>query len=114
MKKIEAIVRKERFSLVDEALRQIPVGGLTYSRAEGRGRSKGAEIVGDRGTKTYQPEYVERIRLEIVVRNSDADRVLEAILKNATTGSAGDGKIFVSSIDQAYDIGSRETGEKAI
>lgn len=114
MKKIEAIVRKEKFPSIDEALKKIGVGGLTYHSAEGRGRSRGAEMLSDRGTATYRPEYVERIKLEIIVRDSDAQKVVDAIIKNASTNSLGDGKVFVSSVEQVYDVASRESGEKVI
>lgn len=114
MKKIEAIVRKEKFPGIDEALKKIGVGGLTYLNAEGRGRSRGEAMLSDRGTKTYRPEYVEKIKLEIIVKDSDAQRVIDAIVKNATTNSLGDGKVFLSSVEQVYDIASRDSGENVI
>ena len=114
MKKIEAVIRKERFPEIDEALKSIGIGGLTFLDAEGRGRAKGREMVSDRGTRTYRPEYVERTKLEIIVKDADAQKVIEVILKNARTGAIGDGKIIVCSVDEAYDIASGETGEKSI
>ena len=114
MKKIEAVIRKDKFSDVDRALKAIGVGGLTYVTAEGRGRSKGEEMLADRGTKTYRPEYVERIKLEVIVKDSDTQRVIDAIMRTASTHSIGDGKIFLTSVEQAYDISSSASGDNAL
>ena len=114
MKKIEAMVRKERFSTIDEALKKIGVGRLTYFEVEGRGRAKGEEMVSDRGTKTYHPEYIERIKVEIIVRGKDAQNVIDAIIDSASTGSIGDGKLYVYPIDRVYDIASKKDGEEGI
>lgn len=114
LKKIEAIVRKEKFPDVDEALKEVGIGGLTFFSVEGRGREKGEEMVSGRGTRTYRPEYLERTKLEIVVKDSDAQRVIDIILKNAKTGSVGDGKVFVWSIDEGYDITSSQSGATAV
>ena len=114
MKKIEAVVRKERFPEIDEALKTIGISGLTFLDAEGRGRAKGREMLSDRGTRTYRPEYVERTKLEIIVKDADAQKVVDVILKHGRTGSIGDGKIFICSVDEAYDIASGETGDKSI
>lgn len=114
MKKIEAVVRRENFPDIDNALKHEGIGGLTFFDAEGRGRSKGREIVAGRGTRTYQAEYVERTKLEIIVKDSDAKKVVDIILAHAKTGNVGDGKIFVSSVEQSYDITSGAMGEGSI
>lgn len=114
LKKIEAIVRRESFPDIDNALKKIGISGLTFFDAEGRGRTKGREMMSDRGTRTYRPEYVERTKLEIIVKDSDAQKVVDVVLKNAKTGSIGDGKVFVCSVEQGYDISSGESGEKSI
>jgi len=114
MKKIEAVIRKEKFPEVDQALKATGVGGLTYITAEGRGRSRGEEMLADRGTRTYRPEYVERIKLEVIVKDSDMQRVIDAIMRTASTHSIGDGKIFLTSIEQVYDISSSTSGESAL
>ncbi|MGI0092309.1 MAG: P-II family nitrogen regulator [Nitrososphaerales archaeon] len=114
LKKIEAIVRRERFPDIDGALKQIGIGGVTFFDAEGRGRAKGREMLSDRGTRTYRSEYVDRTKLEIIVKDSDAQRVIDVILKNGKTGAVGDGKIFVSIVDEGYDIASGEAGEGSI
>lgn len=114
MKKIEAIVRRERFPDIDVALKQIGISGVTFFDAEGRGRAKGREMISDRGTRTYRSEYMDRTKIEIIVKESDAQKVIDVILKNAKTGTLGDGKIFVSTVDEGYDITSGEAGERSI
>jgi len=114
LKKIEAIVRRENFPDIDNALKLAGINGLTFFDAEGRGRAKGREMVSGRGTRTYQTEYVERTKLEIIVTDSDAKKVVDIILTHAKTGNAGDGKIFVSSVEQGYDITSGIAGEGSI
>ena len=113
-KKVEAIVRKERFPDIDELLKKIGISGLTFFSVEGRGRAKGSEMISDRGTKTYRREYSERVQLEIIAKESDVPSVVDAIMKGAKTGSVGDGKIFVRSIEQVYDISTGEAGERAV
>jgi nitrogen regulatory protein P-II 1 len=114
LKKIEAIVRRENFPDIDNALKQAGICGLTFFDAEGRGRSKGREMIAGRGARTYQTEYVERTKLEIIVRDSEASKVVDIILAQAKTGNVGDGKIFVSNVEQGYDITSGAAGEDSI
>ena len=114
MKKIEAIVRRESFPDIDDALKRAGINGLTFFDAEGRGRSKGREMVAGRGARTYQSEYLERTKLEILVKDLDAKKVVDIILANAKTGNVGDGKIFVSNVEQSYDITSGAAGESSI
>ena len=114
MKKIEAIVRREAFPDIDNALKIAGIGGLTFFDAEGRGRAKGREMVSGRGARSYQTEYIERTKLEIIVKDSDAKKVVDIILAHAKTGAVGDGKIFVSNVEQGYDITSGQAGEESI
>lgn len=114
MKKIEAIVRREAFPDIDGALKQAGISGLTFFDAEGRGKTKGREMVSGRGARTYQTDYVERTKLEIIVKESDAKKVIEIILAHAKTRESGDGKIFVSNVEEGYDITSGLTGEASI
>jgi nitrogen regulatory protein P-II 1 len=114
LKKIEAIVRRENFPDIDNALKQAGINGLTFFDAEGRGRAKGREMVSGRGTRIYQTEYMERTKLEIIVTDSDAKKVVDIILAHAKTGNVGDGKIFVSTVEQGFDIASGMTGEASI
>lgn len=114
MKKIEAIVRKEMFPQIDDALKKIGLGGLSFFDVEGRGRAKGEEMVEGRGARTYRPEYIERVKIEIIVKDADADKVVETIREKAKTGAVGDGKIFVTTVEDVFDITSSESGEKAV
>ena len=114
VKKVEAIVRKERFPDIDKALKEVGISGLTFTEVEGRGRAKGREMLSDRGTKTYRPEYVERTKLEVLVKEAEVLEVVQAILTNAKTGAVGDGKIFICPVEEVYDIASGQSGEKAI
>jgi nitrogen regulatory protein P-II 1 len=114
LKKIEAIVRRESFPDIDNALKQAGIGGLTFFDAEGRGRAKGREMVAGRGARTYQTEYVERTKLEVIVKDSAAKKVVDIILAHAKTGNVGDGKIFVSNVEEGYDITSGKVGEESI
>lgn len=108
-------MRREKFAEVEESLKKIGVTGLTYLLAEGRGKAKGEVMVSGRGTRTYRAEYVERIKLEVIVRNSDVQKVVDAIMEGAATGSvAGDGKVVVSSVEQVVDISSGRNGEEAL
>ena len=114
MKKIEAIIRREKFFAVDAALKSIGVGGLTVEQVEGRGRLKLLVSTRSWGVWTHEEEYMRHAKLEIVVKDEDAQKVIDAIVTSATTGSAGDGKIFVSTVDSALDIGLNAAGDKAI
>ncbi|MHB2036038.1 MAG: P-II family nitrogen regulator [Nitrososphaerales archaeon] len=114
MKKIEAIVRREAFPDIDNALKLAGISGLTFFDAEGRGRAKGREMVSGRGSRSYQTEYIERTKLEIIVKDADAKKVVDIILAHAKTGAVGDGKIFVSNVEQGYDITSGQAGEESV
>ena len=79
IKMVEAIIRKEKFPDIDNALKEIGISGLTFFDVEGRGRAKGMEMVSGRGAATYTPEYVERAKVEILVKDSDVKKVVAAI-----------------------------------
>jgi nitrogen regulatory protein P-II 1 len=114
IKKIEAIVRKERFPEIDKALKDAGISGLTFYDVDGRGRAKGREMLSDRGTRTFRPEYVGRTKLEILAKAKDVPKIIQSILSTAKTGAVGDGKIAVLNIEEMYDIPSGESGEKAV
>lgn len=112
MKKIEAVIRPFKLDDVREALTEIGVKGLTLTEVKGYGRQKGhAEIY--RGSE-YQIDFLPKMKIEVVVTAEFADKVVETILKVAKTGQVGDGKIFVSTIDEVIRIRTEETGEDAI
>jgi len=114
MKKIEAIVRRERFEQVDAALKAIGINGLTVEEVKGRGRTRMVTTIYSRGVWTKEDEYIRHYKIEILVGDNEANRVINAIMSSASTGAAGDGKIFVTSVDEVVDIGSKQSGEQAI
>lgn len=112
MKKIEAIVRPHRIDEVRECLLELGVRGMTITEVRGMGRQKGHTEV-YRGSE-YQIDFLPKIKLEIVVPDRLAEPTIAAILKAAKTGSVGDGKIFVSTIDEAIRVRTEEVGESAL
>lgn len=114
MKKIEAIVPHGRVDRTFEGLKQLGLGGLTYFESKGRGQAPRPKVHGGRGTTSFTPEFNINALLVLVVGDSMADKVIENIVSNTSTGLAGEGKIFVSKIDDAVDIGSKTRGEAAI
>ncbi len=114
LKIVEAIVRKEKFTDVDTALKEIAISGLTFFDVEGRGRAKGMEMVSGRGAATYHPEFIERVKLEVLVKETDAQKVVNAIAKAAKTGEVGDGKILVLPVENVWDITSGASGAAAV
>jgi nitrogen regulatory protein P-II 1 len=112
MKKIEAIIKPFKLEDVKEALSSLGVQGMTVSEVKGFGRQKGhTEIY--RGSE-YTVDFLPKIKLEIVLADSQAGPAVEAIVKAAKTGKIGDGKVFVSNIESALRIRTEETGEQAV
>ncbi len=112
MKKIEAIIKPFKLDDVREALSDIGVNGLTVTEVKGFGRQKGhTELY--RGAE-YVVDFLPKIKVELVVAESIVDTAVDAIIKAAHTGKIGDGKIFVSSVDQVIRIRTGETGESAV
>ena len=112
MKKIEAIIKPFKLDEVREALSEIGVTGLTVIEVKGFGRQKGhTELY--RGAE-YVVDFLPKLKLELVVAETQAERAVEAIVNAARTGKIGDGKIFVSSVEQVVRIRTGESGEAAI
>ncbi|MBT9540343.1 P-II family nitrogen regulator [Thiobacillus sp.] len=112
MKKIEAIIKPFKLDEVREALSDIGVTGLTVTEVKGFGRQKGhTELY--RGAE-YVVDFLPKVKLEIVIADSLLDRAMEAITTAARTGKIGDGKIFVSNMEQVVRIRTGESGETAI
>jgi nitrogen regulatory protein PII len=112
MKKIEAIIKPFKLEEVKDALGEVGVEGMTICEVKGFGRQKGhTEIY--RGSE-YTVDFLPKIRIDLVVADQDADRAVEAIVKSARTGKIGDGKVFVSAIEEAVRIRTEEKGELAI
>ena len=112
MKKIEAVIKPFKLDEVREALSEIGVNGLTVTEVKGFGRQKGhTELY--RGAE-YVVDFLPKIKIELVVGADMMEAAMEAIIKAARTGKIGDGKIFVSSVEQVIRIRTGETGETAI
>ncbi len=112
MKKIEAIIKPFKLDEVREALSEIGVTGLTVTEVKGFGRQKGhTELY--RGAE-YVVDFLPKVKLEIVIADSLLDRAMDAIVTAARTGKIGDGKIFVSNMEQVVRIRTGESGEAAI
>jgi nitrogen regulatory protein P-II 1 len=112
MMKIEAIIQPSRFESVKDALREIGVEGMTVMEARGHGRQKGHTEV-YRG-REYTVDLLPKIKLEMVLPDGLVNRAVDTILKTAKTGKIGDGKIFVSRVEEAIRIRNEERGENAL
>ena len=112
MMKIEAIIQPSRLELVKEALLEIGIEGITVIEVRGHGRQKGHTEV-YRG-REYTVDLLPKIKLEMVLADGLANRAVEAILKSAKTGKIGDGKIFLSRVEEAIRIRNEERGEGAL
>ena len=112
MKKIEAIIKPFKLDEVKEALQEIGLQGITVIEAKGFGRQKGhTELY--RGAE-YVVDFLPKVRIEVVLGDEMLDKAVEAIQRAAKTGRIGDGKIFISTIEEAIRIRTGETGADAI
>jgi nitrogen regulatory protein P-II 1 len=112
MKKIEAIIKPFKLEDVKEALTGVGIEGMTVSEVKGFGRQKGhTEIY--RGSE-YTVDFLPKLKIEVVLADGNTQPAVEAIVKAAKTGKIGDGKVFVSSIENAVRIRTEETGEQAV
>ena len=114
MKKIEAIIRPEKLDEVRKAIESVGYPGATITEAEGHGKQKG--VIQQWRGETYRVDFLPKVKLEIVAGESDAERIVQAIVKTARSngGAVGDGKIFVSEIRDAIRIRTGERGEQAL
>ena len=112
MKKIEAIVKPFKLDEVREALSELGVTGLTVTEVKGFGRQKGhTELY--RGAE-YVVDFLPKVKVEVVIADALVDRAIEAVVKAARTGKIGDGKIFVTAVEQVIRIRTGESGEAAV
>src|SRR5436189_2344847 len=112
MKKIEAVIKPFKLDEVKEALQEVGLQGITVTEAKGFGRQKGhTELY--RGAE-YVVDFLPKVKVEVVIADALVDRAIEAIIKAARTGKIGDGKIFVTSVEQAVRIRTGESGEAAV
>ena len=114
MKQIEAFVQSDKLRAVVDAIEKKKVGGVSVIQIRGRGKGHRPEMRGGRGTSRHTAEYASLDEVLVVVEDADADAVETAILNAASTGSKGDGKIFVTPVEKAIDIGTKSTGESAL
>jgi nitrogen regulatory protein P-II 1 len=112
MTKVEAIIQPSRFESVKDALREIGVEGMTVSEVRGHGRQKGHTEV-YRG-REYEVDLLPKIKIEMVLPDKMVDSAVQAILAAAKTGKIGDGKVFLSKVDEAIRIRNEERGENAL
>jgi len=112
MKRIEAIIRPEKIGAVRRALEKVGYAGLMVSEIEGHGRQKGVTQQW-RGEK-YKVDFLPKVKIEMIIKNGDTERIVKTIIENAKTGEIGDGKIFISSVDDAIRIRTGEKGESAV
>ena len=112
MKKVEAIIKPFKLEEVKEALAGVGVQGLTVSEVKGFGRQKGHKEL-YRGAE-YVVEFLPKVKLEVVVIDAKLEQVVEAIVKAASTGRIGDGKVFVSPVEDAVRIRTGESGDVAL
>lgn len=112
MKKIEAYIKPFKIDEVKESLMEIGVGGMTVTEVKGFGRQKGhTELY--RGSE-YKVDFLPKVKIEIVIKKEDVERVVDAIVKAARTGQIGDGKIFVMDVEDAVRIRTGESGEEVL
>lgn len=111
MKKIEAIIRRERLGPVRKALEAVGYPGMTLTEVKGHGKQKGR--VNGQGD-TARSEYLPKLKLEIVVHDVEVPAIMQAIISRAYTGEIGDGKVFISSVDTAVRVRTGEEGEGAL
>ena len=112
MKKIEAVIKPFKLDEVREALSEIGVTGLTVTEVKGFGRQKGhTELY--RGAE-YVVDFLPKVKVEVILADGMVDSAIEAIVKAARTGKIGDGKIFVTSVEQVVRIRTGESGQSAV
>lgn len=112
MKKIEAIIRPEKLEAVRRALETVGYSGLMITEIEGHGKQKGV-VQQWRGEK-YKVDLLPKVKIEIVVKDQDVERITKAVIDSAKTGEIGDGKIFISHIENAIRIRTGEKGDIAL
>ena len=109
MMKVEAIVRPESLQTIIDRLDELGHSGITKTEVEGHGRQKG--IVEQFRGKEYRLTFIPKVKIEIVVKDKDVEKVIDAIAESAHTGQIGDGKIFISEVKDAIRVRTRERGD---
>lgn len=114
MKKVEAVIQENKLDNVVNALKACEIGGATITVAKGIGAGKRSMVEGFRGTARFEEAYNQIATIMIVVDDSKIDAVVTAIINAATTGKAGDGKIFISTVDEAFDVATKQSGRNIL
>lgn len=112
MKKVEAIIKPFKLEEVKEALSNVGIQGMTVIEVKGFGRQRGHKEL-YRGAE-YEIEFLPKVKIEVVVPDDDLEKVVDAIITSSRTGRLGDGKVFVTTIDEVIRIRTEERGEEAI
>jgi len=112
MKKIEAIIRPERVGMVRKALEEIGYGGMTMTEVKGHGVQRG--VTQQWRGNTYRVDILPKVKLEVVAKDSQAEQIVAAICEHGRTGEIGDGKIFITTIDDVVRMRTGERGEAAL
>jgi nitrogen regulatory protein P-II 1 len=107
MKRIEAIIPHSKMVDAFSACKELNIGGFTYYDSKGRGQNPPAAVHSGRGTSLYTPEFNANVTLFTVVDDSLVDQVVNKIIASTSTGLAGEGKIFISDVDESIDIGTK-------
>ena len=112
MKKIEAIIRPEKFDMVKDALLHLGYPGMTITEVKGHGNQKGISEMW-RGRR-FRIDLISKVKIEITARDADVEKIVNTIIEESKTGSIGDGKIFIFNVENVYRIRTQESGEAAI
>ena len=112
MKKIEVVVRVEKLDEIRMGLEKAGFIGTTVTEVKGRGAQKGVMLEWRAGG--YRVEFLPKVKIDLVVKDADVDKAVDAIVKSARTGEIGDGKIFVTNVERVVRIRTGETGENAV
>ena len=112
MKKIEAIIREEKLVTIKNFLEELGYYGMTITEVGGRGKEKGIALKW--GSKEYRVDFLPKLKVEVVVLDEDLPPVLNAIIRGARTGETGDGKIFITPIEDAIRIRTGDSGNNAV
>jgi len=112
MRKIEAVIKPFKLEEVKEALVKVGIGGMTVLDVRGFGEQRG-QVEVYRG-KEYKADFLQKVKIEVVVKDDQVEEVIKAICESAYTGKIGDGKIFVLPVEEVVRVRTKERGEKAI
>src|SRR3990167_7007695 len=108
MKKVEAIIRPERLTILKDALEELGYPGMTVTDVKGHGAQRGITTI-----STFRVDLLSKVKVELVVADSEVEKIVQCITKESQTGSIGDGKIFISNIEDVLRIRKGKRGKKA-